>query len=277
MVLSEEDMAWRAKGIGGSDARTIAEGSGDDWQRLKNEKINNVRPVFTKQQRFLMDLGTAVEPVVLDYCHDNVTEVARRGIQSMMAADNYFRCTLDGITTIGQPIQCKLHTGDKNIDDLIEFYWAQLQHEMLVTAQKSLVFCVAFGHYGQFGHEIVERDFQYQSAYMERALRFKAYCWDDKPLPDGMKLTDVTPIDKNIPRLRDHVWPTGDNRISMLAHDWLANGVAAQAFNEAASSLKKEVPEDCRSATWVDAAGTGIKISVSKSGAKTIKPYVVRS
>lgn len=276
MVLSEEVLSWRRKGIGGSDARTIAEGSGDDWKRLKDEKINNIRPTFTRQQRFLMDMGVAIEPVVLDYIHANVTTVALRNQPSHMKADDYFRCILDGVTTLNQPIQCKFHTGDKDLQDLAEYYWAQLQHELIVTGSKQLLFAAAFGHYGQFDHMMVDADADYQNSYMAMALAFKNYCWGDAALPDGLFISETRPK-ANVPRLRDHVWPTDSNRISMLANDWLANGAAAETFSEAAVQLKKEVPEDCKSATWLDAAGAGIRISVSKSGAKTIKPYVVRS
>jgi predicted phage-related endonuclease len=277
MVLSEEAMAWRRKGIGGSDARTIAHGTAADWMALKAEKIDGVRPTFTKEQRLLMDLGVAAEPIILDYLHNNVVEVALRNQPSVMKADDFFRCTLDGITALSQPIQCKFHTGDRSIEDLAEYYWPQLQHELLVTGSKMLILAVVFGHYGKFDHTQVEPDYAYQSQYMERALHFKAFCWDDKPLPSDLAATAGTLPAPNIPRLRDHVWPAGDNRIAALARDWLDLGAAAQSFNEAAAGLKKEVPEDCRSASWIDGNGVGIRISVSKSGAKTIKPYVVRS
>jgi hypothetical protein len=240
---------------------------------LKRNKIEGIEPEFARAQRFLMDMGTAIEPVVLDYLSGNVTAVGERDVKVMMEADPYFRCTLDGRTVIGQPIQCKFHTGDKTIDDLVEYYWPQLQHELLVTSEKVLVFAVAFGHYGRFDHHLVECDYDFQSNYMLRALQFKEYCWGNAPLPADLAEGEAAPLKQNVPRLRDHVWPTNDNEIATLATQWLEAKPFVEQFKEVDTNLKKMVPEDCRSASWLR-NGAGIKITVNKAGSKSIKAHV---
>jgi len=272
-VLTADHAKWRQAGIGGSDARVIAGGTAEEWAALKAEKIDGVRPVFTKEQRFLMDMGSAVEPIILNYLDEHIIKVALRNQPSHMKADPYFRCTLDGVTELNQPVECKFHTGAKDLDELQEFYWPQLQHELLVTGAKSLVFAVAFGQWGRFGHVLVEPDREFQNAYMMRALLFKKYCWEGGDLPEDLRSSDPQVIPQNVPRLRDHVWPASDNQIADLATKWLETQSVAQLFKEADAGLKKQVPEDCRSATWVR-DGRGIKITVNKAGSKSIKPHV---
>jgi predicted phage-related endonuclease len=269
-MLTEQDKQWRRLGIGGSDARTIAFGSGDQWKALRDEKVDGVEPVFSPSQRLLMDMGNAIEPLCIEQVSRQLGVALDVNVQREYAPDPFFRCTLDAITReLLVPIQCKFHTGDKSIEDLVEFYWPQLQHEMFVCGSDKLHFAVIFGHYGRFEMELVERDQLFLDSYILRAFEFKEYC-ETGVLPPNLETSKPK---ANIPRAREHVWPTNDNEIATLAIDWIENKEKAAKFDAAVKKLKELVPDDARSAKWVR-NGAGIIITVNKAGAKSIKAHV---
>jgi predicted phage-related endonuclease len=271
-MLTDEDKAWRRLGIGGSDARTIAYGDGDAWAKLRAEKVDGVEPEFSDAQRLLMAMGNAIEPLCFKQVVEKAGTAALSDVRYTSEADDFFRCTLDGITTDHIPIECKFHTGDKSIEDLSEFYWPQLQHNMFVVGADRLHFGVIFGHYGRFAMETVEKDQPFLDSYLLKAFQFREYLQTGQ-LPEGLSASMPKP---NVVRGRDHVWPTNDNQISSLAVDWVNNREAATTFNNAVKAIKELVPEDARTAKWVR-DGVGIMVSVSKSGAKTIKPCVEKA
>jgi hypothetical protein len=276
-MLSEFDRNWRRAGIGGSDARAIASGVPAQWKALRLEKLGIVEPMFDKQQQLLMAMGSALEAVALDYVDANIEKVVRRGIQTMWSSDEYFRCTLDGLTLSTTPVQCKFHSGDKTIDDLVDYYWPQLQHELLVTGSGELMFAVLFGHYGRFVSETVLRDAEFIAAYQLRCFEFKHYVATNQ-LPADMAAaveadgpgSSVGAVKQNVPRLRDHVWPADDNEIAAAATSWIDNRQPSIDFDAATTTLKEKVPDDARSATWLR-NGIGVKVNVNKRGAKSVQ------
>lgn len=279
-MLTAEAEAWRRQGIGGSDARVIASGVPSQWKKLRLEKLGIVTPVFDIQTQLLMAIGTAIEGVALDHYARTTEKVKDRGRQVMWKIDDYFRCTLDAMTASNSPVQVKFHSGDKSSDELTEYYWPQLQHEMMVTEKQELVFIVLFGHYGRFFSDTVLRDQQFLEAYQLRCFQFKHYV-ESNQLPDDMAAAvandpeaTVEAIKQNIPRLRDHLWQPGDNIIKPLAESWLETRVAAGQFDAATESLKAQVPDDARTASWFSEAGTGIQVTVNKRGAKQIRMAV---
>ena len=278
MALTEAELQARRKGIGGSDAKVIVGNDSKAWAALKDEKINDVRTQFDPDSRFRMDLGTAVEPVILDRLHDQAVKLTTRGKSVSFEAAPRFRCTLDAETVHGFPVETKFHTGAKTIDELVDFYFPQLQHTLLVTGASSLFFAVAFGMYGRFEFTTVSQDAAYQNAYLERGLMFVQYCWHDGPLPEGMTASGAvgTVLAPSVPRVRHHVWPTGNNEIADLAGKWLENADKVAIFTKAAADLKEATPRDATTATWLGADGVGIKITINKAGAKSIKPHVQR-
>jgi hypothetical protein len=274
MTLSTEHLEWRSLGIGGSDARVIAEGNAEQWQALKAEKVEGIRPVFSPDQRFRMDLGSACEPVLLRQLHDWVMPLGEHGVRVVFPSDPYLRCTLDALTLTGKPVQVKMHFGSDDLEGLADYYYAQLQHELMVTGESELVFAAGFGHWGRFEHMIVSASRPYQDAYYALARKFIAFCWGNQPLPESFTQGEEAKLVSDRPRLRDHVWPEGDNLIAPLARDWIDKRVAADDFKKAESALKKAVPDDARSAVWVGADKIGLKITVNKAGAKSVKVHV---
>lgn len=271
-MLSENDKLWRRGGIGGSDARTIAYGTPDAWKALRDEKVHGIEPDFSDATRLLMAMGHAIEPLCIEQMEKKLGQpMLAVNVQAMSQADPYFRCTLDAEWIDNRPVQCKFHTGDKSIEDLTEYYWPQLQHEMFVTGTDKLYFGVIFGHYGRFEMEIVDRDEDFLRSYLLKAFEFKHY------VETGELLSQIdAPMPKpNVVRGRDHVWPTNDNEIASLAVDWINSRTPAATFADATKAIKAAVPEDARSAKWVR-NGVGIVVKVNKAGSKSIQ-YLVES
>jgi predicted phage-related endonuclease len=268
MALTDEQKQARRRGIGGSDARTIMWGDQAAWEALYDEKVNGKPPVFSARQRLLMDLGNAVEPVIINELSKLMP--LRPGPHPMVYSklDNFLFFTPDTFTADGGlPVQCKLHTGNKDIFDLADYYAPQLLHEMFCAGVSKCYLAVIFGHYGRFQHMEIEQDNEALEAYLARAMAFKDYC-ETGTKPDWM-VDGVAPA---IPRKRDHVWATGDNMIASLATTVLENYESVSRFEEALATLKDRVPADAASARWVNAEGLGIKITVSRNGAKRWMP-----
>jgi len=263
MALSEKQHAIRRKGIGASDARTIMFGDAAGWMSLYDEKINGTRPVFGIPQQYLMDMGTAIEPLTMRRFALEQSLVATT-LDHMVhwKTDPFFFFTPDGITEDGLPVQAKFHTGDKNILDLADYYMPQLQHEMLCMGTQSCWLAVTFGHYGQYQSMQVPRSEEHIDAYLQRAMQFKFYMETGLP-PEG---TAVAPEAAKVARRRDHVWMEGDNEIKPLAVEILDTYLAAHRFEQAMKKIKQMVPKDAASATWRKSDGNGIQFKADRAG-----------
>ena len=55
--LTEQQIQRRKLGIGGSDARIIANGTQEDWHSLWLQKTGQEEPKFDMRSKFLMALG----------------------------------------------------------------------------------------------------------------------------------------------------------------------------------------------------------------------------
>ena len=82
--------------IGASDAKTIAFGSDEDLIEMANRIREGKEMKFNKNHRFLMDLGTAVEPVTMKRFNDDVTTLADEQVTLSWDQDKRVGCILDG-------------------------------------------------------------------------------------------------------------------------------------------------------------------------------------
>jgi hypothetical protein len=266
MALTEKQLQERRRGIGASDAITIMWGTAEDWRKLRAEKVDDVRPVFDERRQLLMDMGNAIEPLTLrefDRKHHRLRKLPPE-YSVRWKVDPFFAFTPDGITAeTGLPVQCKYHTGDKDIISLADYYGPQLLHEMIVMGVPKCYLAVIFGHYGRFQHLEVEYDGEAADAYLQRAMAFKEYMATGEE-PGWM----AAPVGVAIPRRRDHVWEIGDNAIAPLCRDILETHEAKDRFAAALEELKELVPNDCATAKWVGADGRGILIKVARNESK---------
>ena len=268
-MLTEKQIQARRLGIGGSDAMRVMWGTAQEWRELYDEKVSDIRPEFNEKTQLLMDLGNAVEPLTLkvfDKKHHKL-RVLEREEMVYSKVDPFFFFTPDGITADDRlPVQCKFHTGDKDIISLAEYYSAQLIHEMMCCGVKKMYLAVIFGHYGRFQHLEINYDEEAADIYLQRAFAFKRYIETGEE-PDWM----VSGTTMKVERKRDHYWDEGDNQVKPLATKIIECHQAAKDFESAVEELKKLVPDDCASARWIGSDGTGMMFKVSSNGAKRLQ------
>lgn len=266
-MLSTEQMAFRGKGIGGSDASIVMYGDGKAWQALADQKKGLAEPKFSKAQRRLMDMGNAIEPLCLKWFNEDYATL-RPIVNPMTLCVEWkvaplFRCILDGMTLDSKtPVQCKFHVGEKTIDELADYYLPQLQHEIMVTGADQIWLAVVYGRWGQFKAVEVERNSDFIDTYQMRALAFERF-WKEGVLPKDMAIPQQ--VDADIKRLRDHVWEPMDNMVMPLATDWLHAKDAAGTLDDLGKQLKKLFPADARSAKWINGRH-GIIMKKNKAG-----------
>jgi hypothetical protein len=267
-MLTPENLAWRRLGLGSSDARTVMNGTAEDWKKLRSEKLGEPQPAPSKSLQLLFDMGHAIEPVCLAHVDANVSPVLPLTDEQKMReceVDPYFRANIDGQTVDGRVVECKYHTGDKSLDDLLEVYWPQLQHHLFVTDTPELVFAVVFGHWGRFDSCTVAVDKVYIEHYKLRAYQFRQFV-ETGTLPSDL----YVPATPTIPRKREHVWPSNDNEVAAAAIDWITTRSQSETFARSKTSLKSLVPEDARSAVWQRTGSEGVRVRIDKAGKATI-------
>jgi hypothetical protein len=263
-MLTQEQIAFRKHGIGGSDASVIMYGDAGAWEKLRLEKKEGIEPTFNKQQRRLMDMGSTLEPLALRFFGEDyggLRPLSDKDACRSWALEPLFRCILDGIGQDGTPVQIKFHSGDRTIDELAEQYTPQLQHEMLVTDAGSIWLGVLFGHYGQFRALRVNADADFIDTYTMKAMQFQEF-WKTGKLPAGFVAEKRR--EANIARLRDHVFDQNDNEITTLAMEWLLAKEASENMGTLAGKLKALFPDDARTAKWMS-PGRGIGILMKKN------------
>lgn len=184
---SEEWHAWRAGGIGGSEAAACVEMTPWSspfklWEQKTGRKPG---PDINAAMQRGIDLEPSARAAYIDFV----------GIEMEPAcyqSDDYpfVRASLDGINsdeTILLEIKCPGETTHRRIlaDDVPEYYWVQCQHNMLASGAENAHF---FSYRPELEHEgcdkaltIIMRD----NAFINRLLEAEAALWqsvlDDTP------------------------------------------------------------------------------------------------
>jgi len=284
-MLTEQQLQERRKYIGGSDARTVLQGDAKAWLALREEKVHDKRPVWDAKTQLLMDVGQAVEPLILRE-FDRKIPLGALGSQRHIVwkDDPILAFTPDGVTAERREVvQCKFHSGDQQILDLAETYKAQLTHEMICANATRMWLAVLFGHYTRFQHMEVRRDEALVDQYLMKAMEFKQYLVTGE-LPESMVDEVVT---MHVERKRDHVWPVGDNVVGPLCTDIMDNMTAAVIYEDSLDKMKKIIKTkefaDCGSLSWRNLEGYGVTFKPDARGAVRIslafppRPKKVRS
>jgi predicted phage-related endonuclease len=141
--------------------------------------------------------------------------------------------------------------------EIVQKYYPQLQHNMIVTGCDKAYLSVFFGNSKWQCFEI-EADSDYQEKLIEAERDF----WD-------CVQTGRAPVVINVPVPVEAVRKvdfTGNNEWASHADTWLKNKGYAKAFDESVKAIKSLIDADVQLAF-----GHGIKASRSKSGAITIR------
>ena len=271
-MLSAEQLEFRKKGLGGSDATRIMRG---DWHTLWLEKtgrstsedLSNVLPV---------QLGSWTEEFNRQW-FQRQTEitVVTGGCENLVHPEHdWMRANTDGFTADLSPtedpdeftaaktgiFEAKHVNQFKTLEECVSDYYAQMHHYMMVTGFYKCTLSVLFGNL-RWEYHTVEFDPDYADQLMQMEQAFWQHVIDDeepvnpaaekkKVRLDGMKVRSYA---------KSKGW-------SKAAATWTKNRSAVSEFKGAEKELKSMVGDDVRTAF-----GDGIYINKSKTGSLTIR------
>lgn len=260
--LSAAEIAFRQKGVGGSDANIILSGDRDRILRLWREKRGEEPPEDLSCHLPVM-LGSWTEAFNRQWYEKSTgLLVSEVGAVVKCPEHSWRRCTLDGfVQTTGAVWEAKHTNGFGKPEELLARYMPQLQHNMAVRKAESAVLSVIYGNHKWEIYE-VGADWLYQEDLLIAEARF----WDcvrsgEPPVP-----APVPPAPKPV-GIRE-ICLEGNNLWASAAADWLENREAAKLHALATSTIKGLVEDDV-----ARCFGHGIEAKRSKSGAITIREF----
>ena len=266
--LTAEQIADRPNFVGGSDATTIMDGPPKDVQDRVLEKRGEKAPK-NLDGILLVELGIVSEPTnrrkFFRETGRPVTIVKDRIVHPKIP---WMAATLDGktVTHAGDPaiFEAKYNSGRASLDELVRRYYPQLQHYMEVTDLSWSVLSVIFGD-GTWKMAEIPRDWDYRDRLLEREkvfwnCRLTGEPWPELPPPPNPDIERILKMSKPLDMSRHNGWCS-------LAPDWLHLREAAERFRAVDAELKALVNPEVRKCY-----GAGIIGTVSRNGAKTLKP-----
>ncbi len=258
--LHESERLARRKGIGGSDANTIFSGRADRVLALWREK-RGLGSHEDLSGNLAATLGSWTEAFNRQwYARLSGQEVTRVGRKVICQRERWRRCTLDGyVEQLGAVWEAKHTNAFSGVDETLERYMPQLQHNMAVVGAARAVLSVIFGNHK---YEIIEvgADWLYQQELFQAERHFW-HC-----VTTGREPVAVEPPPAPRPLTVREVCFNGNNAWAAAAADWLTHRAAAKTHAAAAGLLKSLVEEDVGRAF-----GHGVEAKRSKSGAITVR------
>jgi predicted phage-related endonuclease len=258
MTLTAEQKAFRATLLGGSDANTIM--GGDNERLLKLWKVKSGQEEDVDLNDVLpVQMGVFTEPFNIQWFEKQTgRKVTDNGTQRSSAVHSFMGCTLDGLTDGGETVfEAKHVSAFSKEDEILDRYYPQLTHNMLVCGVKKAVLSVFFGN-----HKYEKFEVSLDDLYADILVGAEAKFWDC--VKNGTPPVTVhvrAPIDAV--RKVDF---TGNNTWANLAAQLKLNSIGKKLYDEAASGLKAMVEEDV-----IEASGYGISFKRDKRGALRMK------
>lgn len=250
------DSAWhaaRASGIGGSDVTRLMAG---DWLPLWEEKTGRM-PGPDLEDVLPVKLGQFTEPFnAAWFTKQTGIAVSRDNCAGLVHPQHGFmRCNLDGITA-GGIFEAKHTSAFSKSEEIVERYFPQLQHNMIVTGVGNAYLSVIFGNHKWEYFEIAA-DPGYQIDLIAMETEFWSHVVaDDPPMSQGAAPSIAIAFDD----MREADME-GSNEWAAAAADWLEHRLASKTFTAATGSLKDLTEPDVKRAH-----GHGVETRRAKNG-----------
>ena len=265
----QRDPNWRMGFIGGSDAVKIIRG---DWHDLYNEKIGIAQPADLSHL-FNVQLGTYTEQFNLAWFEQEY------GVQVIDTQPEFkktiegipIKATLDGLVNdkenIGNNffgVECKHTSSFKKFDDILTYYYPQIQLYMKVADLSHMYLSVIFGN--QWECKLVSQD---EAEWLRMLPIFRDF-WGHvlKKQPPVAEMPNELPTNVHHMTLDNMVArdASKDNFFVELQHHYIANYDETKIFEKAKQELKSLVEPNERE-VFTDK----LSIKRNKRGALTIK------
>jgi hypothetical protein len=258
--LGAEDRKMRLCGLGGSDANVLMSGDGERILRLWQLKRQEI-PEEDLSDRLQVALGSWTEPFNRMW-YEKLTgqAVIDAGRSTSCKRHPWRRCLLDGIVEETNAVFEAKHTGAfVKLEEVLERYMPQLQHNMAVAECGTAVLSGIFGNHKYEMFEVAA-DWLYQLELLEAEAGF----WDC--VQSGtVPVAPPVPLPPKPIGVRE-VCLEGNNSWASAAVDWLEHRDAAKRHAAACGTIKGLVEPDV-----ARAFGHGIEARRSKSGALSIR------
>jgi len=257
--LTPAQVKARAEGVGGSDAKIIAEG--DPAKLIKLWKIKRGEAEGDNLDDVLaVQMGSFTERLNTFWFQKQTSlEVSREGESVASEKYPFMLCTLDGFVESQNAVWEAKHVGGfEPFEKVTERYIPQLTHNMVVCGVTKAYLSVFMGS-GKWQMAEITLD----NEFATRLVQAERLFWNcvksgeepatvplEVPKTDSFRVIDMT----------------GHNEWASQAHEWLENKTASTLFNNAAKALKGLMENDVK-----EAHGHGIVGKRSKTGSVTIK------
>ena len=265
----QRDPNWRMGFIGGSDAVKIIRG---DWHDLYNEKIGIAQP-SDLSHLFNVQLGTYTEQFNLAWFeHEYGVQVIDTQPEFKKTIEGIpIKATLDGLVNdkenIGNNffgVECKHTSSFKKFDDILTYYYPQIQLYMKVADLSHMYLSVIFGN--QWECKLVSQD---EAEWLRMLPIFRDF-WGHvlKKQPPVAEMPNELPTNVHHMTLDNMVArdASKDNFFVELQHHYIANYDETKIFEKAKQELKSLVEPNERE-VFTDK----LSIKRNKRGALTIK------
>ena len=275
MALTKQQLSERKNFIGSSEAKTIANGSFEDWAKLISEKKGEKIPIISKQLQTLFDAGNHMESFVLDQ-FETISKLKAEQRGSGRTVDHIgipIHSTYDAIASDGNPIEAKTHWGFMSMEELCDLYAPQCQHHMHTYGKDRCYIVAFFGLHCRLEYRMVNRDDSWVEMYLEQCKSFWNWYSTDV-MPDGFEIlppvdwTDQITINMSDLSCWDNKMQSSMN---LNAQDIIESTKANKIADTAKAEIKHYIPANCRKMV-LDLSGNleGDKIIVSRSKANKL-------
>ena len=258
MALTAEQKAFRSTLLGGSDANTIMGGNPDRIMKLWRVKTGQEEDEDLSDN-LNVQMGVFTEPFNIQWFEKNTgRKVTDNGKQLLSRSHLYLGCTLDGLTDDGATVfEAKHVSAFAKEEEILDTYFPQLTHNMLVCGVERAVLSVFFGNHKWEKFEVT-LDAIYADILVDAESKFWK-CVLDKVPPLAVKTKSPVPAIRSVDF-------TGNNEWANLAHQLNTNATGKKLYDSALSQLKAMVEDDV-----VEASGYGVGFKRDKRGALRLK------
>ena len=259
-MLTPEQLEFRRKFIGGSDANIIMSGNPEMITKLWREKRGESEPEDLSDV-MPVAIGSATEAVNVEFFERRTgRKVTCRGAERLSLYCKWGACTLDGLTDNEETVfEAKTVSAFSNSEEILKRYYPQLTHNMLVCGLQKAVLSVIYGN----GHKFEKYEVKLDPVYADELFAAEEVFWEAVQFGDPPVPFDPPAPQVDIKRIVDM---TGNNEWASAASDWLENFEASKKFDKARSEIKALLEPDA-AVTF----GHNVVAKRSKTGVVTIR------
>lgn len=237
--LSPSDIEARRHFLGGSDATIVGHANPKEVNALWAFKRGG--PPLDLSMELPAMLGLWTEAFNLAWTQRVLgIRILRRGERVTSAEIPWMAATLDGWTEDGRLVQAKHVNGFWKEKDLVDFYAAQVHHEMLVTGAREALLCVIYGNQKHVVHRVPFDPF-FADALLEAERAFWSAVEEGRePHPVVVEPPPPPPSEMR------EVSMEGNNAFAVAAAEWMERRTAAKLFAATEDALKGMMEKDVR-------------------------------